>query len=180
MKITFKKFLNRMFILFLIIYLVIMINHIKELSLNLPIIIIFIVGFSLAIFAHSKRNYITIILLVIHMSIEWFEWSQVGFSATGGTLTNIIHILMDFVFLSHELSAHVKKYKFALLSFITIVLISIFSFSKLYLGDSLIIDKVVQYLNPFVIAGIIGCAASHLFYHLNIFGNHHHCESDLN
>lgn len=166
MKGIFKKSFEKIFLIFLIVYFLIMLNHIRELSFNFSTLIIFFLGLALAIFAHSKRNYITIILLVIHMSIEWFEWSQLGFSATGGTMVNIIHILMDFVFLSHELSSHVKKYKFGLLTLVSIVLISIFSFSKYFLGDNILIDELVNYVNPFVIAGILGCVGSHLLIHL--------------
>lgn len=161
-----KNFFSYVFLAFLVVYFFIMLSHIEELSLSLTTVIFFVAGLSLAIFAHSRKNYITIILLVVHMSIEWFEWSQVGFSTTGGTFVNIIHILMDFIFLSHELSAHLKKYRYLLLTVVVIVLSAIFSLSKYFLAGGDLVEMIIPYVNPFVIGGILGCVGSHLAFHV--------------
>lgn len=161
-----KKLLSYIFLIFLVVYFLVMLGHIFKLTLNLSTIVFFLAGLSLAIFAHARKNYITIILLVAHMSIEWFEWSQIGFSATGGTTWNIIHILMDFVFLYHELSVHIRKYKNRLTGLALLTLVGIFYFSSHFLSESQVMSDVVELVEPFVIAGILGCVGSHLFHHL--------------
>ena len=146
-----------------------MLMHVGELHSTLSVISVFIMGLALALFAHARKNYVTVILLVVHMSIEWFEWSQMRFS-TFDTIFNIGHILMDFVFLSHELTAHTKKYRYQILFGVSLFLISVFGFSRLFLSDTPEVESIVSIVEPFVVGGVLGCVGSHLFYHLKRFG----------
>lgn len=161
-KINFKKLLEYFFVFFLLFYLYLTISDILHLDFdNLNNFIYLILGLFLALFAHAKRNSITILLLVIHMSIEWFEWSQ-NFTLNKEIIINIIHVLMDFGFLSHELSVHIKKHRYKLLTIISLLLISIFAFSKYLFSDIYGIENIVAIAGPFVLGGILGCVASHL------------------
>lgn len=67
---NFKKFFDYFFLIFLIVYLILMLGHLKEINFGIWTSLIFLAGLTLAVFAHAKRNYITVILLVVHMSIE--------------------------------------------------------------------------------------------------------------
>lgn len=160
-----KKIFNNIFLLFLVFYFISIFVSILKVNFSFIIVLLYISGFLLSVFAHSKRNYIAIILLVTHMSLEWFEWSQKNFTKEYAILS-LIHILMDFVFLSHELSAHIKKYKYQALFSISLFLIFIFTFSKLFLTNIKGMQTIIQGIEPFVIAGIFGCVGSHLLIHI--------------
>lgn len=164
-----KKIFKNLFIVFLLFYFFTMLIHIGELDKNLLTLFLFIAGLVLALFAHAKKNYVTVILLVLHMSIEWFEWSQMHFSIFN-TLFNMGHVLMDFVFLSHELTAHAKKYRYQILFGVSIFLITVFGFSRFFLSDILQVESSLAMVEPFVVGGVIGCVSSHLFYHLKRLG----------
>lgn len=160
----FKKFGRYLFVGFLFFYAFTMIRHTLHLEFELPIIILFLLGLSLAIFAHARQNYFTIILLLLHMSIEWFEWSQTTFTL-GGILLSLGHIAMDFIFLSHELSAHMKMHKKKILTFVSVFLVAIFGIGYFFLREATGIEGVVEIVEPFVVGGVLGCIFSHLFYH---------------
>src|SRR5574344_1909445 len=105
MKENLKKIGKYLFIAFLFLYSFSMVEHALHLDLNISNVVLFALGLILALFAHAKQNYITVILLLVHMSIEWFEWSQTGFILST-FLFSLGHVAMDFIFLSHELSVH--------------------------------------------------------------------------
>lgn len=142
-----------------------MLEHALHLGFDLQTVVLFLLGLSLAVFAHAKQNYFTVILLLVHMSIEWFEWSQTEFTL-GGILLSLGHIAMDFIFLSHELSAHMKEHKNKILIFVSIFLVAVFSVGYFFLREASGIEVVVEVVEPFVVGGVLGCIASHLFYHL--------------
>lgn len=73
---------------------------------------------------------------------------------------------MDLIFLVHELSAHVKKYVSSITILVTVFLVIIFYFGHNFLNGSLAVEEIVEYINSFVIAGILGCVGSHLGYHI--------------
>lgn len=170
----FKKFGEYLFLAFLFFYAFSMLKHTLELSLNLQTIVLFLAGLLLAIFAHARQNSITVFLLLLHMSIEWFEWSQITFSLAI-LLFSLGHAVMDFIFLSHELKAHMEKYRKKILSFISFFLVFIFIIGKVFLSKVSGIDNVVEIVEPFVIAGVLGCVFSHLFYHLRKIGVKEKC-----
>lgn len=160
-----KRIFNNIFLLFLVFYFISILVSILKVNFSFLTIILYIVGFLFSVFAHAKRNYISVILLVTHMTLEWFEWSQKNFTKEYAILS-LIHILMDFIFLSHELSAHIKKYKYQALFSISLFLIFIFTFSKLYLSNIEGIQTITQQIEPFIVAGIFGCVGSHLLIHI--------------
>ncbi len=166
MKLNFKKIFHNLFSVFLIVYIGFMLYHTASFS-GMFDISFCLIGFILAVFAHARKNYITIILFLIHMSIEWFEWSQKGINFNlSSSIFNLAHVIMDFVFLSHELSAHIKKKK-SLIFFIVVLLLITVSF----LGHFIIpkSEEVIEIIEPFVIGGILGCVISHSLIHLKYF-----------
>ncbi len=174
MKNKIKKLINFLFLAFLIFYFITMLLHAREIDINLFGITLFILGIILAILAHAKKNYITIVLILVHMSIEWFEWSQSSFSISEAIL-NFGHILMDFVFLTHELTAHLRKHRYKILATVSFILISIFGFSKYFLTGNETVENIVTTIEPFVIGGVLGCISSHLFYHIKKFFTKEKC-----
>lgn len=165
MKINFKKIGEYLFVAFLFFYAFTMLKHTFHLDFNLQIVLLFLAGLALAIFSHARKNSIAVILLLVHMGIEWFEWSQKEF-VLSALLFTLGHVAMDFIFLSHELSAHMKEYKKKILTFTSIFLVAIFGVGYFFLRDVSGIDTVVEIVEPFVIGGVLGCVSSHIFYHL--------------
>lgn len=156
-----KKNLHKIFIVFLFIYAILMIFHLREIDWNILTLIIFICGFVLALFAHARRNYLMIGILFLHMGIEWFEWSKTVITSQQIAI-NLIHATMDFVFLSHELKAHMKKYKNIFMTLIFIIVASIFFFGHFIPVEA----KTLTNLEPFVVGGVLGCILSHIYFHI--------------
>lgn len=171
---NFKKIGRYLFVAFLIFYALTMIEHTLHLDFNISNVLLFALGLLLAVFAHARENYITVILLVLHMSIEWFEWSQSEFTLAS-ILFSLGHVAMDFIFLSHELSVHMKKYKTKILTSVSTFLVLIFTVGYFFLSGVEGVEPVVELVEPFVIAGVLGCVGSHLFYHLKKFKKKEKC-----
>ena len=147
---------HRLFIIFLIIYLGFLIHHaIHEVSWWM------VLGMGVALFAHARRNIFTLVLLFSHMAIEWFEWGsgQILFWALFG---NILHAGMDFTFLHHEIRVHLKKNPLLILGCVFFVLLFIFSIASCVEVSETIIESI----HPFVLGGVIGCVASHIYFHI--------------
>ena len=103
-----KKSLHYLFIVFLFIYALFIGWHAREITWIVSTTTLFICGITLAFFAHARKNYLTILILLVHMGIEWFEWSHQKLSFTQ-ELFNLAHAAMDITFLSHELRVHVCR-----------------------------------------------------------------------
>lgn len=174
MKENLKKIGKYLFVAFLFLYAFTMVEHALHLDLNISNIVLFALGLVLALFAHAKQNYITVILLLVHMSIEWFEWSQTEFILST-FLFSLGHVAMDFIFLSHELSVHMKKHKTKILAFTSVFLVLLFIVGKFFLSGIAGIEPIVELFEPFVMAGVLGCVSSHLFYHLKRFKKKEKC-----
>jgi hypothetical protein len=150
-----------LFLAFLITYALFMALHTLSIHWTPQAIIIFVCGAGVAVFAHARRNHITILILVLHMGIEWFEWSQEKI-VVQKTVFNFLHVVMDFVFLSHELKVHTKNYRNVIILSVVVLLAVIF-----FLGHSVeIASQSFQKLEPFVIGGILGCIFSHIYFHV--------------
>lgn len=100
-------------------------------------------------------------ILFLHMGIEWFEWSKTAITSQQIAI-NLIHATMDFVFLSHELKAHMKKYKNIFMTFIFIFVGSIFFFGHFISVKTTTLSN----LEPFVVGGVLGCILSHIYFHI--------------
>ena len=147
---------HRLFIVFLVIYLGFLAHHaIHEVSLSM------IFGIVVALFAHARKNLLTIGLLFSHMATEWFEWGS-GQILLWVLLGNLIHAGMDFIFLHHEVKVHLRKNSRWILSGAFFVLIFIFFFAS-KIG---VHEKSMGILHQFVLGGVIGCVASHIYFHI--------------
>jgi len=154
---------------FLAIYLVVLGKHaISDLSWFM------FFGFIVAIFAHARANIITLILLSLHMGIEWY-----GFGKVYPEIPLILlgHVVLDFIFLHHEVKVHIKKYIWPILGVVTILLIVIF-----FIGMENTHEGLEQhlhhvhgpechhghehnFLHDFTLGGVIGCVLSHTYFH---------------
>ncbi len=128
-------------------------EHISDYSLWFGVII--------AMLAHARKNKITIVILFSHMAIEWFEWgsAKILFLAF---LCNIFHAGMDFTFLHHEIKVHLKKNPTLILSGALLILLFIFLTSS----QVEVSEEVLRSIHPFVLGGVIGCIASHIYFHI--------------
>ncbi len=155
------RMLHRLFIIFLFIYALLIIVHVLEIHWTLQVAIIFACGLLLALIAHAKNNYIVIIILILHMGIEWIEWSH-EILRWQQIIFNAIHAVMDFVFLSHELKVHARQYRKIIISGVLGLLMLILASGRyIQIGERMITN-----LEPFVIGGVLGCVLSHLYFHI--------------
>lgn len=152
-----KKILDVLFVVFLICYFIFLLNHaINEISIWL------FLGIGIAILAHAKKTFITLILLLGHISIEWFEWGVQTFILSIALL-NLAHAIMDFIFLNHEIKVHLKKIN----SYFTLFIVLIFLVFLYKSSPNIRIgEDVLEILHRFVLGGVIGCVGSHLVFHL--------------
>lgn len=147
---------NRFFITFLIIYLGFLVYHaIHEISL------LMVLGIVIALFSHAHRNILTLALFFSHMAIEWFEWGS-GQIVLLALLGNLLHAVMDFTFLYHEIIVHLKKSPISI--FVVIFLVLIFIFSTAFFVE--VSEEIIESIHPFVLGGVIGCVASHIYFHI--------------
>ncbi len=146
---------HRLFIIFLIVYLGFLIHHaVHEISLWM------FLGIVVALFAHARRNILTLLLLFSHMAIEWFEWGS-GQIVLLALLGNLLHAGMDFTFLHHEIKVHLKKSPVLILSGVFFILIFIFSITS----QVEVSGEILESIHPFVLGGVVGCVASHIYFH---------------
>lgn len=153
-----KKILRNSFFMFLIFYFFFNLYHAyHEISIWL------FFGVVIAIFAHGKKNSVSLILLLGHMSIEWFEWGKQAM-IFGLFMLNILHAIMDFVFLNHEVRVHIKTIlnPILVLSFVFFILAYIFiASSSIHVNE-----EIMEILHKFTLGGLVGCLGSHIVFHL--------------
>ena len=155
------RMLHKLFIVFLCIYALFVVMHILQINWTPQITLLFICGLALAFIAHAKNNYIVIIILILHMGIEWIEWSH-EILRWQQIIFNAIHAVMDFVFLSHELKVHARQYRKIIISGVLGLLMLILASGRyIQIGE-----RMINNLEPFVIGGVLGCVLSHLYFHI--------------
>jgi hypothetical protein len=152
-----KKLFKLLFIVFLISYFIFLLNHaINEISIWL------FLGIGVSVLSHAKKNLLTLMFLLGHMSIEWFEWGAETFILSL-VLLNIVHTIMDFIFLNHEIKVHIKKIN----SYFVLFIVLIFLISLYISSPNIKIDEeVLEILHRFVLGGVIGCVGTHSIFHL--------------
>lgn len=151
-----SKQLNTLFTLFLFFYFAFLLSHaIHEISIWM------FLGLGVAVLSHAKKNPITLILLLGHVAVEWFGWG-VQELILSVMILNIIHAVMDFVFLNHEIKIHTKLNSYLVLFLVFIFLIFIY-FSAPTININ---ENILEVLHRFVLGGVIGCVGTHLIFHL--------------
>lgn len=147
---------NRLFLVFLLIYLVVLAEHaISDLSWGV------LLGLSVALMAHAKKNKITLLLLISHMIIEWLEWG-VGSVTLVATMINMFHAALDFTFLRHELKVHSPERTQLILGGVSVVLVAVFCIAS----QVNVPEEVIEGIHPIVLGGVIGCVLSHISFHI--------------
>ena len=155
-KIKYYYYKSKIYEYFLPCYLIIQIIHGWEYKFEYS----FWLGLIIAIIAHSRKNILTILILFSHMAIEWFEWGS-GNIVFLILLGNIFHAGMDFTFLHHEIKVHIKKNSLLIFGGVFFILLIIFSIaSKIKISEG-----TIENIHPFVLGGVIGCVASHIYFH---------------
>ncbi len=163
---------------FLVAYIVFLFIHGRDLEWTNFAILGFLFGLLLAYFAHARKGFLTILLLAVHMSIEWFHHVKFGTSySVNEIILNGVHVIFDFVFLASEWKRHSKNAFVAVLSGVSIGLVSIFVIGTHYhendnheeelLGEIHADEDESEHESEFpfeaiIIGGILGCAITHL------------------
>jgi hypothetical protein len=164
---------------FLALYAVLLVIHTAKLEWGLLVFIALVSGLLLAYFAHAKKGFLTLLLLAVHMSIEWSHHFEFGLAyTTGEYFLHGTHVVFDGVFLVAEWKRHSKNALKAVLAGVFIGVLSL-----MILGGH---DHHEQYsyvsgvetitcehgseehehtqfpFEALVIGGILGCVATHL------------------
>jgi hypothetical protein len=156
--------MKKSFKLFLVIYLIVLLYHASHLAFDSWIpIVVFSTALLLALFAHFRAGYSTILLLGIHMGIEWHGHVTHGilsYSANELVLYGL-HAALDTILLTHELREHFPKRAYLILSIIGSGLILLLIHAGVNPSTNVHMhDSFLEYL---VLGGITGCTIFHLF-----------------
>lgn len=163
---------HKLFSIFLVIYFIAIFFHSKTEDGFTSLF--FYLGISLAIFAHAKKNWVTVLMLFLHMAIEWYAWGQNFNSGIESNFLIIIHVIMDFIFLHHEIKVHIKKHLNKIIGIILILLFIIFFFAFTN-NEGNFHNNLHEhhhnhgsnlFLHLFTLGGVLGCVGSHLSYHI--------------
>jgi hypothetical protein len=156
---------EKIFKAFLVAYALLLVLHTIGLEWNILTIISLASGLLLAFFAHAKKGYVTILLLAIHMTIEWSHHISHGLTyGVREIALHGIHTIFDFVFLVGEWKRHKKGAIPAIIVGIAIALSVLFFFADNHAHDDIDEDDHARFpFEALVIGGILGCVGSHLF-----------------
>ena len=160
-----RKHYGNFFKGFLVVYLFFLVYHITELRLgSMLTLACFTAGVILALVAHMRGGYGTVILLLVHMAIEWSEYAQHGNYSAREYAFYGFHTMLDFVFLWQETKTHLARFRYSVMGAVIVGLTALFMFvSKIapeFHTGSLFVGNLIE---PIVLGGILGCTLSHLF-----------------
>lgn len=164
------------FKLFLGVYGVFLLLHARSLHWqSLPVIIAAVAGLVVALAAHSRHGYWTIILLIVHMMLEWSHYAEHWWAYTNKEYVLYgVHTVLDGVFLWLEARAHFKRHYPLVIAGTVIVIATVvvvnFQTAPSWSPWLAIQDKALSHeghvhggiLGPLVFGGIAGCLISHL------------------
>ena len=154
---------DKFFKIFLLIYAGFLFFHALQMEWTPLAILGALLGLALAIVAHLRHSYATVILLVIHMGIEWIEYAQNGFSYSGRELAfYLVHALLDVAFLWQETKSHLFRFRYWTIGgvFVGLTILSILFYSPI--SKDLVKSQNTMPIEAAVIGGILGCTFSHL------------------
>ena len=162
---------DTIFKIFLIVYAGILIFHASHMEWNFLNTVGLFAGLLLAYFAHARKGFVTILLLAVHMSIEWSHHFEFGLTYSAGELAlHGVHAIFDFVFLVAEWKHHRKGALKAVLAGVMIGVLSLFILGGHSHEDEVHADESEEEHEehadfPFeslVVGGILGCVFTHL------------------
>jgi hypothetical protein len=117
-------------------------------------------GIALAIVAHMRHGYGTIILLLVHMTIEWSEYARHGAYSNKEIVFYGLHTMLDIVFLWQEARTHLFRFRYILMGS-TILYLKLLFVCMRHISHS-IPAYTTNLIEIVVIGGIAGCTLSHL------------------
>lgn len=118
---------DTIFKIFLVVYAGLLIFHASHMEWNFLNAVGLSAGLLLAYFAHARKGFVTILLLAVHMSIEWAHHFEFGLTYTAGELAlHGTHVIFDGVFLVTEWKRHRKGALKAVLAGVMIGVLSLF------------------------------------------------------
>lgn len=150
------------FRVFLVCYVVLLIVHTASLQWNSSLMAISMVtGFVVAFFAHTQYGALTIGLLLVHMTLEWLEYTRHCWHfSSREMLLHSVHASFDTLFLYQELRAHMKKYYDTCFLFVMCVLVFFFVIQSE--NRAHIHTHQNSFVESFVVGGMFGCIICHL------------------
>lgn len=154
---------DKFFKIFLLIYAGFLVFHALQMVWTPLAVLGALVGLTLAIVAHLRHSYATLILLMVHMALEWTEYAQSGFAYSGREVAfYVVHVLLDAAFFWQEAKNHLFRFRY-LAAASAIVGLSLIAF--LAYNPTPAIEEEKESAVPVeaaVIGGILGCTMSHL------------------
>jgi hypothetical protein len=166
-----ERFHRESFRIFLLVYTGFLLWHARELDWGTPLTWLAVgSGLLLAGFAHRRNDVSTIVLLAIHMGIEWYSYAEHGAHFSGSeTMLQLVHTALDLVFLWVEVRTHLSAYRYRVFFGIIASLCVLFMFNysaSPYEGFATTLTLPHEHhdslLEAMVIGGILGCSLSHL------------------
>lgn len=155
---------DKFFKVFLLIYAGFLVFHALQMVWTPLAVLGALVGLALAIVAHLRHGYATLILLIVHMTLEWTEYAQSGFAYSGREMAfYIVHVLLDGVFFWQEAKSHLFRFRYQAAAGVLIGL-GILSFFLYTPNSGLVVEEKESAVpvEAAVIGGILGCTLSHL------------------
>ena len=163
---------DTIFKIFLIVYAGLLIFHATSLDWSAVAFVGLFAGLLLAYFAHARKGFVTILLLAVHMSIEWSHHFEFVLTYSAGELAlHGIHAIFDGVFLVAEWKHHRKGALKAVLAGVMIGVLSLMILgghgheNEVHTDGSEESHEEERAGFPFealVIGGILGCVFTHL------------------
>jgi hypothetical protein len=122
-------------------------------------------GLLLAAVAHARHGWSTIVLLCVHMVIEWISYAEHGAGFTSSeVILQVIHTALDITFLWQEIRIHMRRYRYYTFTAIIGALAILFTLN--YEGAGGAHEAEHSHgdtpIEAIVIGGILGCTLSHL------------------
>lgn len=130
-------------------------------------------GFSIVLFAHSRTGYVTIGLLTLHISLEWYEHARhMWHYSLSQSIVHAIHTLLDITFVLREIRVHVKKYFKLVVGTLTAGIATLFFVAYVPTPKNPYIVSAMKLahpshshshgpMGPFLIGGVLGCVLYH-------------------
>lgn len=154
---------DKFFKIFLLIYAGFLVFHALQMVWSPLAVLGALVGLALAIVAHLRHSYATVILLVVHMGIEWIEYSQSGFSYSNREMAfYIVHVLLDAVFFWQEAKSHLFRFRYLASFGVVVGLLGLSAWFYIPTPIEISEQESVVPVEAAVIGGILGCTFSHL------------------
>jgi hypothetical protein len=153
-----------LFKIFLIIYIGFLSFHALEMDWNVVTISGVLIGLFIAFASHLKHGNAAILLLIVHMLVEWIHHAKSGFNYSSKELVfEGVHSILDFILLYQESKLHLRKWLYQIFFgvFLIIGAVIIFTPKEIHEEEHLHGESSFPF-EAVVTGGILGCALSHL------------------